>query len=97
MVYIIVVQVEYLEPDLTPCLVGQCTLSLFEIDAGMGEAVVEISAKMVRARDGSIAAGRIFEARTPVASVSEGETVGAIDMATGRVLRDITGWAASVH
>ncbi len=69
----------------------------FEIDAGMGEAVVEISAKMVRARDGSIAAGRIFEARTPVDSVSEGETVGAIDMATGRVLRDITGWAASVH
>ena len=69
----------------------------FEIDAGTGQAVVEISAKMVREGGGSIAAGRIFEARTPVASVGDGEAVAALDVAMGRVLRDIAGWAASVR
>lgn len=69
----------------------------FEIDAGAEQAVVEVSVKMVRESGGSIAAGRIFEARAPASASSGAEAAAALDMALGRVLRDIAGWAAAVR
>lgn len=69
----------------------------FEIDSGTGQAVVEVSVKMVRESGGSIAAGRIFEARAPASADSGGEAIAALDLALGRVLRDIAGWAATIR
>lgn len=69
----------------------------FEIDSGTGQAVVEISVKMVRESGGAIAAGRIFEARAPASAIAGTEAVAALDLALGRVLRDIVGWAAAIR
>ncbi len=69
----------------------------FEIDAGAGQAVVEVSVKMVRESGGSIAAGRVFEARSPASADAGGESIAALDLALGRVLRDIAGWAATIR
>ena len=69
----------------------------FEIDAGAGQAVVEVSVKMVRESGGSIAAGRVFEARSPASADAGGEAIAALDLALGRVLRDIAGWAATIR
>lgn len=69
----------------------------FEIDAGAGQAVVEVSVKMVRESGGAIAAGRIFEARAPASAIEGAEAVAALDLALGRVLREIAGWAASIR
>lgn len=69
----------------------------FEIDAGAGQAVVEVSVKMVRESGGSIAAGRVFEARSPASADAGGESIAALDLALGRVLRDISGWAATIR
>jgi cholesterol transport system auxiliary component len=69
----------------------------FEIDAGAGQAVVEVSVKMVRESGGSIAAGRVFEARSPAVADAGGESIAALDLALGYVLRDIAGWAATIR
>lgn len=69
----------------------------FEIDAGAGQAVVEVSVKMVRESGGFIAAGRVFEARSPAVADAGGESIAALDLALGYVLRDIAGWAATIR
>ncbi|MDB5571632.1 MAG: hypothetical protein JWN93_2815 [Hyphomicrobiales bacterium] len=72
-------------------------LRKFEIDAASGEAVVEISAKLVGERNGRIAAARIFASRTP-GSASDGPAATAsLDRALGMVLRDIVAWASAVR
>ena len=53
--------------------------------------------KMVRESGGSIAAGRVFEARSPASADAGGESIAALDLALGRVLRDIAGWAATIR
>lgn len=69
----------------------------FEIDVATGEAVVEISAKLVGDRSGRIAAGRIFSART-AGSASDGAAATlALDEAMGKVLREIVAWASAAR
>lgn len=66
----------------------------FDIDVDAGEAVVEISAKIVAEGSGRIIAARIFAARAP-ASASDGkEAAAALDRALGRMLRELVAWAS---
>lgn len=64
----------------------------FQIDAAHGEAVVEMSAKLVSDRAGRIVSGRIFTARVPVASIDAANAAHALDRALSTVLLDIVRW-----
>jgi cholesterol transport system auxiliary component len=66
----------------------------FEIDVTTSQAVVVISAKVVRESTGRIAAARIFTAEVP-GSASDGARASvALDQALNQVMRDIVGWAS---
>ncbi|MFN3892431.1 MAG: ABC-type transport auxiliary lipoprotein family protein [Beijerinckiaceae bacterium] len=66
----------------------------FEIDAGRGEAVVEIVVKFVGDRSGRIAAARVFEARVPGSAGSGAEATAALDAALAQVLRQLVAWTS---
>ena len=69
----------------------------FEIDAGVGEAVVELSVKLVGERSGRIGPARIFEGRAP-ASAQDGATASAaLDVALSSVLRSLVTWTAQAR
>lgn len=65
----------------------------FMVDAERGEAVVEITAKLVRDRNGRIGGGRVFQARVPVGSVEPAGASQALDRAFSQVLIEIVRWA----
>lgn len=65
----------------------------FQIDAGTGEAVVEISAKLVSDQAGRIVNARIFSARVPVASIDAATAAQALDRALSTVLVDVVRWS----
>lgn len=67
----------------------------FEIDVASGEAVVEISARLVVERTGRIAAARIFLARAPGSASGGATAAAALDQALGQALREIVAWAAA--
>ena len=67
----------------------------FEIDVTSGEAVVEISIKLVSERNGRIIAARIFIARTAGSASDGGNATAALDSALGQVLRQIVAWSAA--
>jgi cholesterol transport system auxiliary component len=67
----------------------------FQIAAGSGEAVVEISAKLVNDKSGRIATARVFSARVPVAGVDAASAARGLDQALSRVLLEIVRWAGS--
>src|SRR4051812_26177323 len=69
----------------------------FQIDAAVGEAVVEISAKVVDDRSGRIANARVFTARVPVAAVDPANVAQALDRALSIVLLDIVRWVGTGH
>ncbi len=70
----------------------------FEIDVGGGEAVVEISTKLVAEKSGRIVAAQIFSSRVPfsnqaLASAGSGaEAALSLDAALAGALRQIVGW-----
>ncbi len=64
----------------------------FDIAAGTGEAVVDISAKLVADGTGKVVAARIFTARVPVTAVDAGNGARALDQALGTVLADLVRW-----
>jgi cholesterol transport system auxiliary component len=64
----------------------------FGISAADSEAVVEISAKIINARDGRIAAARVFRATAPVAAVSGKDAPPAIDQAASKVFGEMVRW-----
>ena len=67
----------------------------FEIDVARGEAVVEISAKLVAEQSGHITAAQVFSAAVP-GSASDGATaVAALDAALGSVMSQIVVWTAA--
>ena len=66
----------------------------FEMDLSQGEAVVEISARLVEEGAGRIAAARIFTARLPVASDAAPSAALALDAALGDVMGQIVIWTA---
>jgi len=61
---------------------------------GGAEAVVEISAKIVRDNAGRIVAAKVFTARVPSAGTSGAEATIALDAASDKVFVDIVNWAS---
>lgn len=67
----------------------------FLLDARTGEAVVEISAKLVDLKSGRIIRARVFSARTPVTSANIAEVAPALDRSASAVFVDIIRWVGS--
>jgi cholesterol transport system auxiliary component len=66
----------------------------FEIDVAAGEAIVELSAKIVSNRAGRVVASRIFSARAPGSAIDGGVAASALDAALGQAMREIVPWTA---
>ena len=67
----------------------------FDVVSAKGEAVVEISAKLVDIRSGRVLNGRLFSARTPVGSAKVGEIAPALDKSATTVFVSIARWLGS--
>lgn len=65
----------------------------FQIEVATGEAVVEISARLIQDRTGRIVNARIFNARSPVGSIDPAAAAQGLDRALSIVLVDIVRWA----
>jgi cholesterol transport system auxiliary component len=64
------------------------------IESGTGEAVVEITAKLVNDKSGRVAGARLFSARLPVSGAIEGGPAAqALDAALSQVMLDMVRWA----
>ncbi len=64
----------------------------FDIQAGSGEAVVDLSAKLVAEGTGRVVNARIFTARVPVGKVDARSAAVGLDAALGQVLVDLVRW-----
>jgi cholesterol transport system auxiliary component len=64
----------------------------FDVQAGTGEAVVDLSFKLVADGTGKVTAARIFTARVPVAKIDAGTGARALDQALVTVLADVVRW-----
>lgn len=69
----------------------------FQINAAAGEAMVEISAKVVDDRSGRITNARVFTGRVPVAAIDAVNATQALDRALSIVLLDIVRWVGTGH
>ena len=70
-------------------------LRRFEADyAGrpVPDAVIEVSAKLVSARDQQVAASRIFHQEVPAANTNPASVADALGRALGQVAHDVDGW-----
>jgi cholesterol transport system auxiliary component len=67
----------------------------FQISSATGEAVVELSGRLVHDRTGRIVSGRVFSAREPVAKVDAASAAQALDAALSRVLLDMVRWVGA--
>lgn len=67
----------------------------FQIEAATGQAVVELSVKVVNERSGRIITARVFSGRGPVAAIDAATAAQALDRALSGVLLDIVSWAGS--
>jgi cholesterol transport system auxiliary component len=67
----------------------------FHLDAGRGDAVVELSAKLVDAKSGRVLRGRVFTARTPVGSANAAEVAPALDRSLSTVVLAMIRWVGS--
>ena len=66
----------------------------FEIDVGSGEAIVELSIKLVAATSGVIVDAHVFTARAPASAASSATAAAALDTALSQAMRDIVAWTA---
>ncbi|WP_336485228.1 ABC-type transport auxiliary lipoprotein family protein [Methylobacterium nigriterrae] len=64
----------------------------FDIAAGAGEAVVDISAKLIAEGTGRVAAARVFRSRVPIAKVDAANAAAGLDGALANVLGDLVRW-----
>ncbi len=69
----------------------------FDVVAGSGEAVVDISGKLVSDKTGKVSAARVFTARVPVTKVDAASAAVALDQALGQVLADMVRWVNGAH
>ena len=67
----------------------------FDIDVAAGEAVVEISAKLVSSATGRVVVARIFAARAPADSKAPAGAAHALNTAFAAVARDLVAWTAA--
>jgi cholesterol transport system auxiliary component len=74
---------------MTPDFQLASDLRAFQIDAATGQAVVEMSVKLVNDKSGRIATTRIFTARVPVGAIDAPNASRALDRALSIVLLDI--------
>lgn len=74
---------------MTPDFQLASDLRAFQIDAATGQAVVEMSVKLVNDKSGRIATTRIFTARVPVGAIDAANASQALDRALSIVLLDI--------
>lgn len=70
-------------------------LRSFELASATGEAVVEISAKLVSEPSGRIINGRIFRARVPAGAAEAGYAAVALNEALSIVMIDIVRWVSA--
>lgn len=66
----------------------------FGIDEARGEAVVEITARIVNDRSGGIIAAQVFESRVPSGGNQGAGASAALDLAHQAVLRNLVAWAS---
>ncbi len=66
----------------------------FEIREASGEAVVEVTVRIVNDRSGRIVAARTFGARAPAGGFGGPDAARALDQASRRVLADIVQWTS---
>ncbi len=66
----------------------------FDVDLSQGEAVVEISVKLVEEGAGHVVAAKIFSAKRPVAGDDGSSAAAALDGALGDVMGEIVVWTA---
>lgn len=78
---------------IVPDLQLNIDIRSFNIDAASGQAVVEITAKLVGDRTGKIQRGRVFWARVPASAVDGAAAAQALDQALSQVLIQIARWA----
>lgn len=67
----------------------------FDIAAGSGEAVVDLSVKLIAEATSTVVAAKVFQARVPVAKVEPGSAAVALDAAMAIVLADIVRWVGT--
>ena len=67
----------------------------FGIDEATGEAVIEMSVKIVQDNTGRILAGNIFKRSVPADGTSGPVAAAALDLAMQELLRDIVGWTSA--
>lgn len=77
---------------IVPDLQLNTDIRSFNIDAASGQAVVEITAKLVGDRSGRVQRARMFSARVPAATDGAGAAQ-ALDRALSQVLIEIVRWA----
>lgn len=77
---------------ITPDLQLNTDIRSFNIDTASGQAVVEITAKLVGDRSGRVARAKVFSARVPGAADGAG-AARALDQALSQVLIQIVRWA----
>jgi cholesterol transport system auxiliary component len=68
----------------------------FQIEGASGEALVEISAKLVTAY-GRVNAARVFTARVPAGSADGASAARALDQASSQVMAEIVRWATGAR
>ena len=67
----------------------------FDINSGTGEAVVDLSAKLIAEGSGRVVNARVFTARVPVAKVDPQNAAAGLDAALSQVLGDLVRWVNS--
>lgn len=65
----------------------------FNVDAASGQAVVEITAKLIGDRTGKVQRARVFSARVPASAVDGAGAAQALDQALSQVLIQVVRWA----
>ncbi|MFF8800223.1 MULTISPECIES: ABC-type transport auxiliary lipoprotein family protein [unclassified Methylobacterium] len=64
----------------------------FDINSGTGEAVVDLSAKLIADGSGRVVNARVFTARVPVGKVDPQSAAAGLDAALSQVLADLVRW-----
>jgi cholesterol transport system auxiliary component len=78
---------------IVPDLQLNTDIRSFNIDAPSGQAVVEITAKLVGDRNGKIQRAKLFSARVPSVAGDGGAAAQALDRALSQVMIEIVRWA----
>jgi cholesterol transport system auxiliary component len=68
----------------------------FEIREVSRDAFVEIAVKLVNTSNGAVSNARLFASSAAAGSIDGPGSAQALDQALGRVLAEITGWAAAI-